>query len=85
MRLKSDLAGRVIILKQGDLEGKEFHIEDWWDRLSRVSWKWAQGNPACLGYALRIAFQKFRVPDDDEVLYGHIDGLGYLVHITELG
>jgi hypothetical protein len=44
----------------------------------------AKGNPACLVYAMRTGCSKIFIPTDDEVLYGKINGLGHLVHITEL-
>jgi len=63
----------------------EFLVEDWWDRVSGSSWAFAQGNPACLVYAMRTGFSEVPVPDDDEVLYGHTkNGLGHLVHISEI-
>lgn len=78
------LAGKTVTIKNGDLKGKEYRIEDYWDRLSGKSWGLCQGNPACLIYAMRIGLQEFRVPSDDEVLYGKIDGLGHLVHLKEI-
>ena len=40
------------------------------------------GNPACLKYAVRSAFAM--LPTDDNVLYGKVNGLGHLVHISEV-
>jgi hypothetical protein len=40
------------------------------------------GNIAALHYAARAAFSD--LPPDDDVLYGHIDGLGHLVHVSEI-
>ncbi len=83
---KSPLAGKRCKIKQqcGTLDGKEIIIEDWWDRVSGVSWKYAVGNPACMMYGARIGFVDYDVPVDDEVLYGKIGNLGCLVHVTEL-
>lgn len=81
---KHELAGKTVTIKNGDLKGKEYTIEDYWDRLSDVSWGMADGNPACMIYALRTGMQEFRVPRDDEVLYGKIGFLGHLVHVSEL-
>jgi len=65
--------------------GSEIVIEDWWDRVYGSSWMFAQGNPACLVYAMRTGFSKVPIPNDNEVLYGHTrDGLGHLIHVTEL-
>lgn len=61
----------------------DFRIEDWWDRVSGGSWMTAEGNPAALGYAMRSGFTG--LPVDDEVVYGHTeDGLGHLVHVSEI-
>lgn len=62
--------------------GETYQVEDYWDRLTGGSWMTAAGNPACLQYAVRSAGGS--VPLDDEVLYGKIDGLGYLFHVSEL-
>ena len=45
----------------------------------------ADGNPACLVYAMRTAFSKTKVPTDNEVVYGKTDnGLGHLLHVSEI-
>lgn len=64
--------------------GAEFRLEDWWDRIGGQSWKWSEGNPACLIYAMRSGLNPYRVPMDDEVVYGKIGPFGHLVHISEL-
>ena len=65
-------------------EGAEYTIEDYWKTVNDgTSWMLAEGNIACVQYAIRAA--KARIPIDDEVVYGKIGGLGYLVHVTELG
>jgi len=65
--------------------GSNFRIEDWWDRLSDKSWMDCTGNPACMIYAIRTGLSDTPVPTDDEVVYGHReDGLGSLVHVSEL-
>lgn len=69
-------AGQYVIVDAG--KGPfEYRIEDWWDRLTGGSWMYAEGNPACLAYAIRTAG---RTPIDDEVVYGD----GMLVHVTEI-
>lgn len=94
----SPLAGKTVTLKPDaipdvradaipDVRGGEtiaIQIEDWWDRVAGSSWMWAQGNPACMIYAIRTGFADGDIPIDDEVLYGKIDGLGYLVHVSEI-
>jgi len=85
---KHPLSGKTVLLKVNDdkeLVGKEYRIEDWWDRVSGKSWMWAQGNPAAMKYAIRQAFTNPPAPADDEVVYGHVDGYGHLIHESELG
>ena len=84
MRTKSELAGKKVKIVNGDLKGKEILIEDWWENVGGGSWMDAKGNPACLNYAMRTGCQKFKIPNDDDVLYGKIGILGKLVHISEL-
>jgi len=44
-----------------------------------------EGNWAAMGYAVRTGFSKeIDIPINNEVLYGKIGGMGYLVHIDEL-
>jgi hypothetical protein len=85
------LAGKSVRIKDHVIDpaqravvpGAKYRIEDWWDRLGGQSWKDSQGNPACLHYAMRSA--RASLPLDDEVVYGKIDHLGHLVHVSELG
>ena len=82
------LARKTVILdvKNDDpdhLNGKEYIIEDWWDKLGGVSWMNSNGNPAALKYAMRSGFGD--LPNDDEVVYGKVGGLGHIIHVTELG
>lgn len=79
------LAGKTVVIARGDLKGKIFRVEDYWDKLTGRSWGESQGNPACIIYAMRTGLQKFEVPSDDEVLYGKIGSLGHLVHVNEIG
>lgn len=70
---------------QVDLAGKEFRVEDWWDRIAGKSWGVCDGNPACLVYALRTGFSKTPIPSDDEVVYGKVEGgSGTLIHVSEI-
>jgi len=64
--------------------GSEILIEDWWDRVAGKSWKqMTMTNPAALVYTLRLKDNP-TTPQDDEVLYGKISGLGVLINIAEL-
>jgi len=35
-------------------------------------------------YGMRCGLSEIPIPIDNEVLYGKIDGLGHLVHISEI-
>lgn len=65
-----------------DFSGQDFEIEDWWENVYGESWMFSDGNPAALNYAFRAVITG--LPIDNEVLYGKIDGLGYLFHVSEL-
>lgn len=65
----------------------DFTVEDYWDRVTGGSWMTADGNPSALAYAWRIgtAYGTPGAPvPDNEVLYGHIDHIGHLVHVSEV-
>lgn len=47
------------------------------------SWMDCKGNFACLQYSMRSV--DAGLPLDNEVIYGKVGGLGYLVHESELG
>ena len=88
-----DLAGKTVKIKKGilhpqvkDFGGSEYHIEGYWDEITGGSWMFADGNPACLIYAIRTSNPKtiVKVPIDDEVLYGKVGIFGHLVHISEI-
>lgn len=89
---KSELAGKKVKIKEEvkhpqypDFGGSEIKIEDWQDKVMGKSWMDCDGSPACLVYAMRTGLGKMDIPTDDEVLYGkRDDGLGSLVHISEL-
>lgn len=82
----SPLAGKTINIKQeaNHIGGQQITIEDYWHLVSGKSWKVSNGNPAAINYSMRTSLAAFKVPLDDEVLYGKIGGLGYLVHVSEL-
>ena len=68
-------AGQTVTLKVGDddpfhLNGQEYVIEDWWDHLTGGSWMHANGNPACINYAMRSGFGG--LPLDNEVVYARM-------------
>ena len=71
------------ILSGRDLSNQVFWVEDWWENVYGRSWMVADGNPAAMVYGIRTGLRGC-VPTDNEVLYGKIDGLGYLFHVSEL-
>jgi hypothetical protein len=82
-RTRSPLAGQTVKIR-ADVDrigGQEYRVEDWWISVFGGSWMDARGNPAALAYAVRTAGS---TPIDDEVLYGKIGGLGFLVHVSEI-
>lgn len=83
---KSPYAGKKVKIKDSAAEigGSEILIEDYWDRLVGKSWMYSNGNPAAMNYAIRIGFSENKIPSDNEVLYGKIGGMGYLVHFVEI-
>ena len=66
----------------GELAGRHFRIEGWWDHLSGASWRDADGNAAALQYAVRAMIKG--LPVNDDVVYGKVGPLGYLLHVTEV-
>lgn len=62
--------------------GTKYHVEGYWDTLTGGSWMFADGNPACMNYAIRSAHGG--LPLDNEVLYGKIGPFGFLVHVSEI-
>lgn len=67
----------------GDLiDGADYHVEDYWHVITGKSWQIADRNPAAIQYAVRAGFSD--LPLDDEVVYGKIGALGYLVHVSEI-
>lgn len=85
---RSPLAGQTVRINfQGGAPGlnpgqHEFHVEDYWDRVSGGSWMYADGNFAAMGYGMRSGV--VGLPLDNEVLYGKVGGLGYIVHVSEV-
>lgn len=81
---KNEFAGKTVKIKS-DVPiygGQAYHVEDWWDRVMGKSWMVCDGNPACLKYAIRAG--STGLPIDNEVLYGKINGLGELLHTSEI-
>lgn len=81
---QSPLAGKTVKITSGSYMGCEFRVEDWWDRVGNGSWMYATGIPVCMQYTIRTLKPHEDLPIDNEVLYGKIGSLGYLVHISEI-
>lgn len=65
-------------------EYEPVHIEDLWQNVQEEgkSWMICEGNLACLGYAVRAGVGG--LPIDNNVWYGKYEGLGYLIHESEI-
>jgi hypothetical protein len=77
-------AGATFVLAAKGIESGTIRVEDWWDRVYGESWAWSKGNPAAMAYGVRTGVVALNVPGDDEVVYGKVDGRGFLVHVSEL-
>lgn len=64
------------------LSGKTIVVEDYWQNVYGATWMNSDYNPTALMYAMRAGMQG--IPIDNEVVYGKVDGLGILVHVSEL-
>lgn len=60
----------------------EITIEDLAEKVFNGSWMSQVGNPTCMLYGMRAGLEK--LPTDNNVYYGKINGLGELVHISEI-
>lgn len=76
-REKYSKAGQEVTVKAGKYAGQKYLIDDWWLNVAGRSWKDSSAL-ACLDYSQRAKSL------DDEVLYGHIHGLGKLIHVSEV-
>lgn len=87
MRDPSPYAGRTVRLRAdaAELGGHQFDVTDWYERTGPgLTWRAAleNGDPRAQGYAVRRGLGG--LPDDDEVLFGRVDGMGQLVHVSEI-
>lgn len=78
-----DGAGQTFTIDAKGIDGTEIRVEDYWDRVAGQSWTVSNGNFAALQYAIRSGLHG--LPMDDEVVYGKVNGLGHLVHVSEIG
>lgn len=75
----SPLANTTVTLSSGPYEGSEYNIQDYWDRIFGGSWM-ESDSPYAVEYTIHGL--SYRVPMDDEVLYGEIDGIGHIVRVA---
>jgi hypothetical protein len=67
-----------------ELGGQPAEVVDWYERTGAgQSWHATIAtDPRAQNYAMRRAMAK--LPDDDDVLFARVDGMGALVHLTEI-
>lgn len=90
-RMTTSLEYKTVVLNDTALDrvqgvvvpGTVYHVEGLWTDVYGISWTVSVGNPSALYYAIRTSFTD--LPYDDNVYYGKIGGLGYLVHANEIG
>lgn len=85
MRDPSPYAGQTVKLRAdaAELGGHRAEVVDWYDRLGDgVSWRDSPSDPRAIGYSVRRGLGA--LPDDDEVLFARVDGMGQLIHVSEL-
>ena len=77
------LAGSVVSISfVGESHLFEFHLEDWWDRVSGKSWRVAPTVLVEWKYASYV--EAHGMPLDDDVVYGKSHGVSLLVHVSEI-
>lgn len=86
MRDPSPYAGKTVRLRAdaAELGGHDVEVVDWYERTNGgSSWRSSiDDDPRAQGYSVRRGLGG--LPDDDEVLFGRVDGMGQLVHLTEI-
>jgi hypothetical protein len=85
MRDPSPYAGQTVRLRPdaAELGGHQAEVVDWYERLGdKVPWRDNPGDPRAQGYTVRHGLGG--LPDDDEVLFARVDGMGQLIHLSEI-
>lgn len=83
MKERHRLAGCTVRIKSGKYKDRLFEIEDWQENVMGQSWMNMIGNACALAYAIRAAEDD--LPIDNNVLYGKIGFLGFMIHESEIG
>lgn len=86
MRETSPYAGMTVQLRADakEIGGQPCEVVDWYVNVAGRTWHEAltAGDPKADGYNIRHGMAG--LPDDDEVLFGRVDGMTMLVHVTEV-
>lgn len=86
MRDPSPYAGQTVTLRADarDLGGLPADVVDWYERLhDGVGWRDRIAvDPKADAYNMRSAIAG--LPDDNDVLFAKVDGMGALIHVTEI-
>lgn len=87
MRDPSLQAGKTVTLRADahEIGGQHAEIVDWYDRTGPgITWQegYAQHESRATAYAIRAAVAG--LPDDDQVLMARVDGMGQLIHASEI-
>lgn len=87
MRDPSPYAGLTVTLRPdaAEIGGLDAEVVDWFERTGTgITWRQAleQGDPRADGYNVRRGVGG--LPDDDHVLFARVDGMGRLIHLTEI-
>lgn len=83
MKERHRLAGCTVRIKSGKYKDRLFEIEDWQENVMGRSWMNMNGNACAISYAIRAA--EDGLPCDNNVLYGKIGFLGFMIHESEIG
>ena len=74
------LARTTVTVKSGPYAGKQYEIEDWFDRVVGTSWK----NLVFREHGAAMQYEMSGQTKDDEVLYGKIGGFGYAINVEHI-
>jgi hypothetical protein len=76
------MKGEIKLIIKGKYKGHRIRIEDTWENISGRKIMDSCKNFSELNYHKRV--NEDNLPLDDNVYYGKIDHLGYIVHASEL-
>ena len=87
MRDPSPYAGQTVQLRPdaAEIGGLAADVVDWYERTGQgITWRQALDAEdfRAQGYAVRRGLRS--LPDDDEVLFARVDGMGRIIHFTEI-